>query len=213
MEHSDLGAGFQIAMSDLQIRGGGTILGASQSGHIAAVGYDMFLKLMEESISELKGERHVPQLEPEINMALSAYVPETYISDIDQRLSVYRRLAKMTDAVELSGFKKELIDRFGAMPDAAGNLLLKIMLKILARKAGVARLDIFEHHLSMQFSEMHQENPAGIVAVISADEDRFRLTPGHTLTAGLSHSRPYGRLNQVKNLLKDIARHVNPKAA
>jgi transcription-repair coupling factor (superfamily II helicase) len=213
MEHSDLGAGFQIAMSDLQIRGGGTILGASQSGHIAAVGYDMFLKLMEESISELKGECHIPQLEPEINMALSAYVPETYISDIDQRLSIYRRLAKMEDAVELSGFKKELIDRFGAMPDAAGNLLLKIMLKILARGAGVARLDIFESHLSLQFSEMHQENPGGIVTVISADADRFRLTPEHKLTARLVHGGPYGRLTQVKNLLKDIARHVNPEAA
>ena len=213
MEHSDLGAGFQIAMSDLQIRGGGTILGASQSGHIAAVGYDMFLKLMEESISELKGERHVPQLEPEINMALSAYVPESYINDIDQRLSIYRRLAKMEDAADLSGFKKELVDRFGTMPDEAGNLLLKIMLKILARRAGVARLDIFEKHLSIQFSEMHQENPAGIVALISTDEDRFRLTPGHTLTASLSHRGSYGRLTQVKNLLKDIARHVNPNAA
>jgi transcription-repair coupling factor (superfamily II helicase) len=213
MEHSDLGAGFQIAMSDLQIRGGGTILGASQSGHIAAVGYDMFLKLMEESISELKGERHVPQLEPEINMALSAYVPETYISDIDQRLSIYRRLAKMEDAVELTGFKKELIDRFGTMPDAAGNLLLKIMLKILARGAGVARLDIFENHLSLQFSEMHQENPGGIVTLISADAGRFRLTPEHKLTAKLTHGGPYGRLTQVKNLLKDIARHVNPRAA
>jgi transcription-repair coupling factor (superfamily II helicase) len=213
MEHSDLGAGFQIAMSDLQIRGGGTILGASQSGHIAAVGYDMFLKLMEESISELKGERHVPQLEPEINMALSAYVPETYINDIDQRLSVYRRLARIEHIDELSEFKGELIDRYGTMPDTAGNLFLKIMLKVLARRAGAARLDIFENHLTLQFSEMHQENPAGIVAVISADEDRFRLTPGHTLTAGLSHRGPYGRLSQVKNLLKDIARHVNPKAA
>ena len=210
MEHSDLGAGFQIAMSDLQIRGGGTILGASQSGHIAAVGYDIFLKLMEESISELKGERHVPQLEPEINMALSAYVPETYISDIDQRLSVYRRLAKLADATELSGFKKELIDRFGTLPEAAGNLLLKIMLKILARKAGVARLDIFENRIAMQFSEAHQENPAGIVAVISADKDRFRLTPAHTLTARLPHCKTHSRLTQVKNILKDIARHVNP---
>ncbi len=213
MEHSDLGAGFQIAMSDLQIRGGGTILGASQSGHIAAVGYDMFLKLMEESISELKGEHHVPQLEPEISMALSAYVPETYISDIDQRLSVYRRLAKMEDTTELSGFKKEMIDRFGSMPDTAGNLLLKIMLKILARKAGVARLDIFENYLSLHFSEMHQENPAGIVTVVSTDEDRYRLTSSHTLTAKLSHRGTYGRLTQVKNILKDIARHVNPKAA
>jgi transcription-repair coupling factor (superfamily II helicase) len=210
MEHSDLGAGFQIAMSDLQIRGGGTILGASQSGHIAAVGYDMFLKLMEESISELKGEHHVPQLEPEINMALSAYVPETYISDIDQRLSVYRRLAKLEDATELSEFKKELIDRFGALPDEAGNLLLKIMLKMLAREAGVARLDIFENHLSLQFSEAHQENPGGIVAMISADEDRFRLTPAYTLTVRLSQRGTYSRLTQAKNILKDIARHVNP---
>ena len=210
MEHSDLGAGFQIAMSDLQIRGGGTILGASQSGHIAAVGYDMFLKLMEESISELKGERHVPQLEPEINMALSAYVPETYINDIDQRLSVYRRLAKMTDTTELSGFKKELIDRFGTLPDEAGNLLLKIMLKILARKAGVARLDFFESSMSLQFSQAHQENSAGIVALISANADRFRLTPAHVLTVRLSHRGVYDRLAQVKNILKDIAHHVNP---
>ncbi|MEN8245245.1 MAG: transcription-repair coupling factor [Thermodesulfobacteriota bacterium] len=213
MEHSDLGAGFQIAMSDLQIRGGGTILGASQSGHIAAVGYDMFLKLMEESIDELKGERYVPQLEPEINMALSAHIPETYISDIDQRLTVYRRLSKMEAATELSGFKKELIDRFGTMPDAAGNLLLKIMLKILARKAGVARLDMVENHLSLQFSEGHQENPAGIVAVITAGGDQFRMTPAHTLTARLVHRGTYGRITQVKNILKDIACHVNPKAA
>ncbi len=210
MEHSDLGSGFQIAMSDLQIRGGGTILGASQSGHIAAVGYDMFLKLMEESISELKGMRHVQRLEPEINMALSAYVPEAYIEDIDIRLSIYRRLAKMTDTAELSGVKKELIDRFGTLPDAAGNLLLKILLKILARKAGVARVDISEKNLSLHFSEAHQENPTGIVAMITAHGDRFRLTPGHILKTKLSHPGTYGRLTQAKNILKDIALHVNP---
>ncbi|MBW1889639.1 MAG: transcription-repair coupling factor [Deltaproteobacteria bacterium] len=210
MEHSDLGSGFQIAMSDLQIRGGGTILGASQSGHIAAVGYDMFLKLMEESISELKGMRHVQRLEPEINMALSAYVPEAYIEDIDIRLSIYRRLAKMTDTAELSEVKKELIDRFGTLPDAAGNLLLKILLKILARKAGVARVDISEKNLSLHFSEAHQENPTGIVAMITAHGDRFRLTPGHILKTKLSHPGTYGRLTQAKNILKDIALHVNP---
>ena len=97
MEHSDLGSGFQIAMSDLKIRGGGTILGASQSGHIAAVGYDMFLKLMESSIAELKGEATVESLEPEINVNLSALLSENYIPDIDQRMSAYRRLAKMME--------------------------------------------------------------------------------------------------------------------
>jgi len=213
MEHSDLGSGFQIAMSDLKIRGGGSILGASQSGHIAAVGYDMFLQLMEESISEMKGERHVPKLDPEINMALSAYIPETYISDIDQRLSTYRRLAKMTETAEISTFKTELIDRFGKLPETAGNLLMKIMLKILARQAGIKRLDMAESHLSLHFSENHQREPQGIIPMIMAEDGRFKLTPEHILKTTLSNSGTYGHLTQTKNILKDIARHVNPKVA
>jgi len=83
MEYSDLGSGFQIAMSDLQIRGGGAALGISQSGHIAAVGYDMFLELIENAISELKGEPVVERLEPEINIELSSLIPESYVTDID----------------------------------------------------------------------------------------------------------------------------------
>jgi len=146
-------------------------------------------------------------------MALSAHIPETYINDIDQRLTVYRRLSKMEATTDLSGFKKELIDRFGTMPEAAGNLLLKIMLKILARKAGVARMDVVENHLSLQFSEGHQENPPGIVAVVTAGGEQFRMTPAHILTARLTHRGTYGHITQVKNILKDIARHVNPKAA
>ncbi|MCK5417005.1 MAG: transcription-repair coupling factor, partial [Desulfobacterales bacterium] len=101
MEHSDLGSGFQIAMNDLKIRGGGTILGASQSGHIAAVGYDMFLKLMEDAMAELKGEAPLESLEPEINVRMSAFISESYIPDIDQRLAAYRRLAKMTELKEI----------------------------------------------------------------------------------------------------------------
>ncbi|MBI5064219.1 MAG: DEAD/DEAH box helicase, partial [Desulfatitalea sp.] len=97
MEYSDLGSGFQIAISDLKIRGGGTILGASQSGHIAAVGYDMFLRLMESSMAEMKGEPILEALEPEINLPIPAFLPDGYIADIDQRLSIYRRLARMTD--------------------------------------------------------------------------------------------------------------------
>ncbi len=104
-------------------------MGASQSGHIAAVGYDMFLKLMENAISELKGKPVQEGLEPEINISLSSFIPEFYISDINQRLSAYRRLAKMTELSEISDFKKELIDRFGALPKEANNLLLKSCLK------------------------------------------------------------------------------------
>ncbi|OQX28406.1 MAG: transcription-repair coupling factor [Desulfobacteraceae bacterium IS3] len=207
MEHSDLGSGFQIALSDLRIRGGGAILGASQSGHIAAVGYDMFLKLMENAVAELKGEPVVENLEPEINVNMSAFFPESYMPDIDQRLSAYRRLAKMTDLKEISDFKAELADRFGELPGEAVNLLLKIMLKALSVKAGVKRLDLTEHQALFYFSEAHQAKPFGIVDVILSDSQQFEFTPDHILKAKLPKNG--SPLVHVKKILKDITRCVS----
>ncbi len=209
MEHSDLGAGFQIAMSDLRIRGGGTILGASQSGHIAAVGYDMFLKLMEDAVSELKGEPIREPLEPEINIPMSFFIPESYIPDIDQRMSAYRRLSRMTAVREISEFRSELVDRFGPLTEETGNLLLKIMLKILAAKAGVKRLDLAETLLSLHFSEVHQKNPFGIVDLITDRPDRFTFTPDHVLKVKIPRGAIGARLAQTKNTLKEIAQRVN----
>ena len=210
MEHSDLGSGFQIAMSDLKIRGGGTILGASQSGHIASVGYDMFLKLMEESIAEMKGEPVQIMLDPEINVAMSTFIPENYISDIDQRLTAYRRLAKMTDLNEISDFKSELTDRFGQLPIEAANLLLKIMLKVMSKKAGVKRLDLSGRELQLVFSEAHQTNPLGLVEIITREKSGFQLTPDQVLRAKLNSDNTSGLLVETKNILKEISRHVNP---
>ena len=209
MEHSDLGAGFQIAMNDLKIRGGGTILGASQSGHIAAVGYDMFLKLMENAIAGLKGEETVEPLEPEINVKFSAFLSESYIPDIDQRMSAYRRLAKITELQQLADFKSESLDRFGPLPKEAENLLLKIMLKVLAKKAGVSRLDLVGAQLSLSFSESHQRNPAALVEMILAAPKDFKLSTEHSLKTRLPATQFTQQLAQVKNLLKEIARRVN----
>ena len=209
MEHSDLGAGFQIAMSDLKIRGGGTILGASQSGHIAAVGYDMFLKLMENAVAGLKGEETVEPLEPEINVSLSAFLSESYIPDIDQRMSAYRRLAKMTELQQLADFKSESLDRFGPLPEEAANLLLKIMLKVLAKKAGVSRLDLVGRSLNLNFSESHQRSPAALVEVIMAAPKNFKLSPEHVLKIRLDSLNLNSQLAQAKNILKEIAQRVN----
>jgi transcription-repair coupling factor (superfamily II helicase) len=209
MEHSDLGSGFQIAMSDLKIRGGGTILGASQSGHIAAVGYDMFLKLMESSIADLKGEATVEPLEPEINVNLSAFLSERYIPDIDQRMSAYRRLARMMELQQIADFKSELIDRFGPLPDEAANLLLKIVLKVMAKKAGVSRLDMMNQKMVLHFSESHQRNPAAMVDMIMDAPKRFELSPEYVLKARLSAHNINTQLTQAKNLLKEIAQRVN----
>ena len=209
MEHRDLGAGFQIAMSDLKIRGGGTILGASQSGHIAAVGYDMFLKLMESAVAEVKGETRVEPLEPEINVNFSAFLAESYISDIDQRMSAYRRLAKMAEIQKIGEFKSELIDRFGPLPVEASNLLLKIALKVLSKKAGVSRLDLTTNKLILKFSESHQRNPAAMIEMITASPDKFELTPEHVLKARLESRNLNAHLAQAKILLKEIAQRVN----
>ena len=209
MEHSDLGSGFQIAMSDLKIRGGGTILGASQSGHIAAVGYDMFLKLMEDSMAELKGDAVHDSLEPEINVSMPAFIPESYIPDIDQRLSAYRRLVKLTELNEIADFKVELLDRFGKLPVEVSNLLLKIMLRVLAIKAGVKRLDLIGQQLSLHFSGVHQRNPAGIFKMLDSQEHRFEFTREQVLKADLGKANATGLLTQVKNTLKEIMQRVN----
>ena len=209
MEHSDLGSGFQIAMSDLRIRGGGTILGASQSGHIAAVGYEMFLELMENTIAELKGETVQEALEPEINIQLSAFIPESFIPDIDQRLSAYRRLSRMTDVRELTDIKSELVDRYGRLPEEAVNLLLKIMLRVFAIKAGVKRMDLIKGTLSISFSEAHLKNPGGVVNLVSGHPDKYKMTVDQTLKAKLSIGANEGLLSQTKNILKEISRHVN----
>jgi transcription-repair coupling factor (superfamily II helicase) len=209
MEYSDLGSGFQIAMNDLKIRGGGAILGASQSGHIAAVGYDMFLKLMEESVAELKGEPLNEDLEPEINLTISAFLAESYVMDIDQRLTLYRRLAQVTDLKQIANLKAELEDRYGKVPVEGVNLLLKIMLKVLSIKGGIKRLDLIGQQLTLSFSEVHQKHPFGIVEMVMENRNHYQLTPDHLFKAVLKPGNSLGLLKQTKNILIEIVRRVN----
>ena len=209
MEHTGLGAGFQIAMNDMKIRGGGAALGVSQSGHIAAVGYDMFLRLMEDSIASLKGERVVEKLEPEITVPMSVFIPESYIPDIDQRLMAYRRLAKMMELKEVVDFKEELIDRFGNLPQEAGNLLLKIMLKILSIKAGVKKLDLNEQMLFVWFSELHQKRPFAMLEMVDENPEQFNFMPDNGLKVKLNANGLGRIIAQTKNILMEIAGYVN----
>ncbi|MBF0226215.1 MAG: transcription-repair coupling factor [Desulfobacterales bacterium] len=208
MDNNDLGSGFQIAMSDLKIRGGGTVLGSSQSGHIAAVGYDMFLKLMENSVAELKGEQTIEELEPEINITMNAYIPESYISDIDQRLLIYRRLARCSDLKELNQMKEEIIDRYSTLPIEFENLFIKIMLKIMAAKAGVKKIDYRGQEADFYFSPAHQKNPLGIIKLAMDKTKNLRFLPDNSLTAKLSHTKINAHLLQIKNILKDITQSV-----
>jgi transcription-repair coupling factor (superfamily II helicase) len=157
MEYRDLGSGFQIAMKDLQIRGAGTALGASQSGHIAAVGYDLFLKLLDQAVHDLKGDVYITPLDPEINAGMSTGFPEDYIESVEQRLTLYRRLSRLDRISDIADIKKELTDRYGKLPREAENMLLKIMLRVLSIQGGIKRLDMDPGSLVLTFSPAHMK--------------------------------------------------------
>ncbi len=139
-EFSDLGSGFKIAMRDLEIRGAGNLLGHEQSGHIAAVGYDLYVKLLEEAIRELKGEIVETMLDCEVEIGVSAYLPDDYVTDGEQKMALYRRLAESRSLVEVDGFVEELRDRYGRLPDAARGLVDIMRLKIVGKHLGARKI-------------------------------------------------------------------------
>jgi transcription-repair coupling factor (superfamily II helicase) len=142
LDFSELGAGFKIALNDLQIRGGGTILGASQSGHVAAIGYELYLELIEKTVRELKGEKiETEAIEPEMNLQISAFLPDTYIPNTDQRLIAYKRLATTTEESDVDDLKKEWRDRYGQLPESARNLILLAKMRLLLKHIGIVRID------------------------------------------------------------------------
>ncbi len=131
-ELTELGAGFRLAMKDLEIRGAGNILGKQQSGHISAVGFELYTKLIENTIKKMKGEEVQEEFDPVINLPVSAFIPDDYIADSLQRLNMYKRLASIRDISEIENVKAELIDRFGTLPEPVSSLLNIIELKSMS---------------------------------------------------------------------------------
>jgi transcription-repair coupling factor (superfamily II helicase) len=154
LDFSELGAGFKIALNDLQIRGGGTILGSAQSGNIAAVGYELYLELLEKTVRKLKGEQvDAETIEPEMNLRISAFLPDTFIPDTDQRLIAYKRLATIREEQDLSDLTKEWRDRYGQPPEAARNLILLAKMRLLLKRVGVLRIDGEDDSLTLHFAK------------------------------------------------------------
>ncbi|MBI1987319.1 MAG: transcription-repair coupling factor [Nitrospinae bacterium] len=140
-ELSGLGSGFLLASRDMEIRGAGNILGSEQSGNMSAIGFELYCKLLEEAIRELKGEASEDDVEPELLLGLEGYIPEDYISNANQRLDVYKRLSDIREPEDLQWIQEELIDRYGALPEALGRLLQILEIKDLARKLRIIKLE------------------------------------------------------------------------
>ena len=155
-EAAELGAGFRIAMRDLEIRGAGNLLGAEQSGHIGAVGFDLYCRLLQEAVAELQEggiKRAPPQQPTTIDLLMRAHIPEEYVSDLDMRLTLYQRLAKLIATKQVEEMAEELKDRFGPMPAPVANLIYAIKVKILAMEAGVASIATEDKKIVLKMAE------------------------------------------------------------
>ncbi len=180
-ELSELGSGFRLAIQDLEIRGAGNLLGRSQSGHIAAVGLELYMQLMERAVRELRGEEIVEELTPEIHFHLPAFLPEGYVEDPGERLSLYRRLSLCRTDEEVDAIREELLDRFGNLPEEAEHLLEVIRVKILLTRLSIKKFEETNTQIVLTFDERTRVSPERVVAFVAQGNGRHRLTPDSKL--------------------------------
>ncbi|MDP6561247.1 MAG: helicase-related protein, partial [Candidatus Binatia bacterium] len=181
-ELDELGGAFKLALHDLEIRGTGNLLGREQSGHVAAVGFELYTEMMEEAVLELKGEKVNIKLEPEIRLGISAYFPEDYIPNTNQRLLFYKRLANFSAPEELAKVQDEIRDRYGPYPPQVEDLFKVMDLRRILKERWVQQVSYYEGRLSLLF---HVESPVKVdrlLALIAEDGNRYRLSPDGRLS-------------------------------
>jgi transcription-repair coupling factor (superfamily II helicase) len=207
-----LGAGFQLASHDLDIRGGGNLLGDEQSGHIREVGVELYQQMLEDAVNELreKGGAEPVNLDrgwsPQINTGAAVLIPEDYVRDLNVRLALYRRLSDAEKAEDREALAAELIDRFGPLPPEADGLLKVVAIKGLCREANVAKIDVGPKGAVASFRDDHFANPAGLVAFIQKNANLWRLRPDQKVVVKGEWETPAQRLSAAERVLKELAR-------
>ena len=179
-EFSDLGAGFKIAALDLELRGGGNLLGGEQHGHIEAVGFDTYVRLLEETVHELKGEEVPLEVHSTLNLGLDIRIPPEYIADEHQRLRAYKRIADAATQEDADKIKAELEDRYGPAPEAVANLLSFSLLKAASQRLGIEAIDRRQGALSFKFHKDSRIDPNRIMQLVSTTKDA-QFTPAGVL--------------------------------
>ncbi|ADZ70748.1 transcription-repair coupling factor [Polymorphum gilvum] len=204
-----LGAGFQLASHDLDIRGAGNLLGEEQSGHIREVGFELYQQMLEEAVASLKdggaeaGEEH---WSPQINVGTPVLIPEAYVPDLQLRLSLYRRLADLAEAQEIDAFGAELIDRFGPLPEEVGHLLKIVFIKGLCRKANVEKVDTGPKGMVISFRNNEFANPAALVGYIAEQGVLAKIRPDQKVVFTRDWASADERLKGTATIMTKLAR-------
>jgi transcription-repair coupling factor (superfamily II helicase) len=204
LEFADLGSGLRLAMRDLEIRGAGNILGVQQSGHIGAVGFDLYCKLMEETIRELKGEQVEEEKEVQVVLKIGGFIPKDYIPQTSQRLDLYQRLYAADNEETLAELRAELIDRFGALPEAVEKLLRLVELRGLARQLGLLKIERRQQMVALVFDPATPVPPDKVVALLHQHRRTLRFIPETTLELTLTQDAWAAVCDAVKKVLQQL---------
>nr|CAD6604614.1 transcription-repair coupling factor [Rhizobium sp. Khangiran2] len=202
-----LGAGFQLASHDLDIRGAGNLLGEEQSGHIKEVGFELYQQMLEEAVAEVRGDDEIVDTgwSPQISVGITVMIPEDYVPDLHLRMSLYRRLGELTDLKEIDGFGAEMIDRFGPLPSEVQNLLKVVYVKSLCRTANVEKLDAGPKGLVVTFRDKQFPNPAGLVQYIAKQGTMAKIRPDQSVFLTRDLPTPDKRLAVAAQVMKQFA--------
>ncbi|WP_210489854.1 transcription-repair coupling factor [Microvirga antarctica] len=211
-----LGAGFQLASHDLDIRGAGNLLGDEQSGHIKEVGYELYQQMLEEAVSQLKAGIEEPtedQWSPTIAVGAPVMIPETYVQDLQLRLGLYRRLSTLETDAEIDSFGAELIDRFGPLPSEVDQLLKIMAIKVLCRRANIEKVDGGPKGLIVSFRNNSFANPTGLVSYVTEQASFAKVRPDMKIVFIREIDTPVERLKTARIILRELVQIAEKKAA
>jgi transcription-repair coupling factor (superfamily II helicase) len=202
-----LGAGFQLASHDLDIRGAGNLLGEEQSGHIKEVGYELYQEMLEEAVLSLKAGLGAPLAEkwsPQITIGTAVLIPEDYVTDLPVRLALYRRLAEIEEERDIEAFAAELVDRFGPLPQEVEYLLQVVAIKSLCRRANVERIEVGPKGAVLAFRDNIFANPEGLIAYINKHPEGARVRPDMKVVFFDEWDGPQARLKGATGILRAL---------
>ena len=205
-EFSDLGAGFKIAALDLELRGAGNMLGGEQSGHIEAVGFELYTTMLEAAVKELKGEGSEERPATQLNLGIALRIDESYVPEENQRLRLYKKIAGAISEAAINEIRAEMEDRYGALPDPTVYLLEASQLRLECERMGVAQIDRKRSELQIRFTENAAVDPTHLMKLVARNAKRgAQFTPQGLLKLPLKASRPDEVLLEIRELLSGLA--------
>ena len=206
----DLGSGFRLAAHDLEIRGAGNLLGKQQSGQVSAIGFDLFMRMLEEATQQVRGLAVGPKIEPEIDLGAQAYIPDDYIEDVGERLLMYKRIANVQRAAEIDSIAEEMVDRFGPLPAPAEDFLHIMTLRPVLKALAVEQLKAGEGVVWMRF---HEQSPVAVerlIVLAENDPERYKLRPDRSFSLRPHSATWDAMVDEIQGVLDELGGARNP---